>query len=104
MIIILTISIFIIFISVIKYQIAKKKKTNRLDLEKYQILASTLIMLLIAFLIIFLSILNSVNSDIRNYNKYYFKEKNKTELLILENNIFSGTIIKWWAKDYPKLK
>ena len=60
------------------------------------------IQLLTAFLIIFLFIL--LNTHIQNYNKYYFKEKNKTELLILENNIFSGTIIKWWAKDYHKLK
>jgi len=104
MIIILTILILItyIFISVIKYKIAKKsKKTNRLDLEGYQINLVFSFMILTMFLIIFLF---ELHFCIKDYNKYYFKEKNKNELLILENNIFSGTIIKWWAKDYPELK
>ena len=95
MIIILTISILITFLIVcfVRYK-------NNLDEDNVfgiHFISTVLTTFLIFFLII-------LNTHIQNYNKYYFKEKNKTELLILENNIFSGTIIKWWTKDYHKLK
>lgn len=102
MIIILTISILIsyIFLSVIKYKIAKKSKETW-DLEEYKIKIVFSFVFLTMLLIPFLTILNE---DIEKYNKYYFKEKNEAKILILDNNIFSGTIVKWWTKDYPKIK
>jgi hypothetical protein len=105
MIIILIILIFISFsfLSVIKYQIEKRsEKTDYdvLDTCKVSAFFSLFILVSVSLFLLF----PALHLDIKEYNKYYFKEKNKTETLILENNIFSGTIIKWWTKDYPKIK
>lgn len=104
MIIILIILIFISFsfLNVIKYQIEKRsEKTDYGVLENFKVSVFFSLFILLALLILLFPILNS---DIKEYNKYYFKEKDETKILILENNIFSGTIIKWWTKDYPKIK
>jgi hypothetical protein len=103
MIIILITLVFISFsfLSGIKYQIEKRSEKPNNDVLEY--CKMSIFFPLIFFFFVFALFLSpALHSDITEYNKYYFKEKNKTELLILENNILSGTIIKWWTKDYPK--
>lgn len=103
MIIILIISSFIIYNAIIflKYQIAKRKKAHYWDLEEYKTSMVVSFVFLI-ILIFFFSV--PLGTSIRKYNEYYFKEKNEAELFIIENSIFSGTIVKWWTKNYPKIK
>lgn len=103
MIILTILTIFVIFFSLtlIKYEIKKRKKADCYTLEDY---AMTLRYISTIFFFLFMPLLLALSNHIKDYNKYYFKEKNEAELLILENNIFSGTIIKWWTKDYPEIK
>ena len=103
MIIILTILTFVIFFSLtlIKYQIEKRKKANRYDLEDYKMALCFSSMFFIMF---FIPLLCTLATHINEYNKHYFKEKDEAELFILKNNVFTGTVVKWWTKDYPKIK
>ena len=103
MIIILTILSFVIFFSLtfIKYEIEKRKKADDYVLEGYTM---SLFYIFTIFFMLFMPLLLTLSVHIKEYNEYYFKQKDKTELFILENNIFTSTVVKWWTKDYPKIK